>query len=88
MIMDNNCKALLDALDDELTQKCFELQRQKQEQRMKKWFIALSAMLIIIPVLLVIFDIPFFTYALPILIFLIVGAAIISPFLLAKSYSN
>lgn len=82
--MDKNCQALLSSLDNELSRKCDELQKSKQERALKNCFILIAVLLIIVPATLVFFGVSFFTFVIPALIFLSLGAFLLSPILFVR----
>lgn len=82
--MDKSCQLMLMCLDDELTRKCYELQSVKQERTLKRCFALLSTLFVIVPVLLVFYGVSFIAFVLPALIFLCVGAFLLSPVLFIR----
>jgi fatty acid desaturase len=82
--MDKNCQRMLANLDNELTRKCYELKKAKQERTLRNCFIWLAALLVVIPVSLVFFGVSFSAFVIPALIFLCAGVTLLSPILFIR----
>ena len=63
--MELNEQKLLDALDAELTQTCFELRQERLARRLRRCFAALLTLFIIVPVGCVLLGISLTAYAGP-----------------------
>ena len=77
--MEPNEQKLLDALDAELTQTCFELWQEHLARCLRRCFAALLTLFITVPVGCVLLGVSLTSYAVPVLIFLGLGTLLASP---------
>jgi len=82
--MEPNEQKLLDALDAELTQACFELRQERLTRRLRRCFAALLALFVTAPVACVLLGVSLTAYAVPTLIFLALGTLLASPIILIR----
>ena len=82
--MEHNEEKLLDALDAELTQTCFELRQERLARRLRRCFAALLALFVTVPVGCVLLDISLTAFVVPALIFLGLGTLLASPAILIR----
>lgn len=79
----NKADILIRALEPEINLKCAEIRQQKSERLLSKIFIAISLLLLTVPVLLVFFGVSILSAFIPILLIGTVFLAA-SPFILSK----
>lgn len=80
--MDKKIDNLLLTLDEEIEKKCFEIKKEKAEQRLIKLFVFACSLFLIVPVLLVFAGVKLLSICVPVVLFLALAMLALSPIIL------
>jgi len=82
--MDRNLEILLNSLDNEIEKKCFEIKQKRLQKAMESFFILVCGLLLVIPFMLIFFQINIIIILMPIAIFIGIAVLALLPLILGS----